>query len=199
MNKICIGLSISVLSTANLFADGDMILPPNSVVPNACVAANTGVYEDSFVMVPVYEDAVYVCNPGYYLPAAMESCELCPQNNYCVGGGYKYNETTPQGIMECPNMWYSPAGMYELASCGRILHIGDNVVYLRSAKKTTPSLNIDIDNDGEPDFFGNITTDDVVMHSGAERKLKLNVNGTLYSVYDDTVEVSENTDEPSGE
>ena len=118
---------------------------------------------------------------------------MCPNNNYCVGGAYQYNAHTPQGIMECPNLWYSPLGMHELESCGRILHIGDEVVYLRSSKKTTPSLNVDIDNDGIADFFGNMTTLDVPMNRDTERKLKVNYDGTTYSVYDDSVELIDNT------
>ena len=131
------------------------------------------------------------CGPGFYLAANSTECEVCSLNSYCVGGTYQFNESVAQGIISCPNNWYSPAGMSSIDQCGRILHIGDNVVYLRSVKKTTPSLNIDIDNDGIADFFGNMTTNDVVMNSGTERKLKLQYGGQTYSVYDDSVDVGE--------
>ena len=63
------------------------------------------------------------------------------------------------------------------------------MVYLRSVKKTTPSLNIDIDNDGVADFFGNMTTSDVVMNANTDKKLKVQYGGQTSSVYDDTVAV----------
>lgn len=132
------------------------------------------------------------CNTGEYLPQHWFQCEKCPENHYCPSGGtYSYSETNSNGATQCPNNLYSPTGMWESAQCGRILHIGDNVVYLRSVKKTTPALHVDIDNDGVADFFGNVTTLDVPMHTGTDRKLKLQYNGVTYSVYDDTVDVGE--------
>ena len=75
-------------------------------------------------------------------------------------------------------------GMSSVEQCGRILHIGDNVVYLRSVKKTTPALHVKVD---DTIFYGNMTTSDVVMNSGTDKKLKLQYDGQTYSVYDDTV------------
>jgi len=135
-------------------------------------------------------DENLVCGAGEYLPQHWYQCEKCPNNNYCSGGIYTYNGNS-QGATACPSGLYSPVGMWESAQCGRILHIGDEVVYLRSVKKTTPALHVDIDNDGVADFFGNVTTLDVPMHTGTDRKLKLQYNGVTYSVYDDTVNVGE--------
>jgi len=131
------------------------------------------------------------CERGYYLPMNSNECSICPANSYCAGDDYVFDDTSNQGIEQCPNNWLSPAGMWSSDQCGRALHIGNNVVYLRNVKKTTPSLNIDIDQDGTPDFFGNMTTQDVSMHTGTDRKLKLRYNNTTYSVYDDTVAVDE--------
>ena len=98
------------------------------------------------------------------------------------------NETVPQGITACVAGLYAPAGMWESAQCGRILHIGENVVYLRSVKKTTPSLNVKIGNDI---FYGNMTTTDVSMNADTTHKLKLNYGGLTYSVYDDSINPNE--------
>jgi hypothetical protein len=75
--------------------------------------------------------------------------------------------------------------MSSVAQCGRILHVGDSVIYLRSEKQTTPSLNVKIGNDI---YYGNMTTNDIPMNINTERKLKIRFNDTAYSVYDDTVQ-----------
>ena len=108
-----------------------------------------------------------------------------------------------QGITACPNGLFAPAGMWESAQCGRILHVGEKYVYLRSTKRTTPSLNVDVNNDGIPDFFGNMGTTLVPMNADfsnlQNNKMVANftedfvgsggitVPSGVYYVYDDTV------------
>jgi len=128
------------------------------------------------------------CDAGEYLPAHGYRCETCPENSYCSGGTYTFNETVTQGIESCPNNWYSPSGMSSVAQCGRILHIGEDMLYLRSVKQTIPSLNVKIGNNV---YYGNMTINDVPMNTNTERKLKLRFNDITYSVYDDTVDVGE--------
>lgn len=57
-------------------------------------------------------------------------------------------------------------------------------MYLRSVKKTTPSLNAKIGNDI---FYGNMTVADVAMNAATTRKLKVSYGGVTYSIYDDTI------------
>jgi hypothetical protein len=144
-------------------------------------------------MYPVFVANQYVCQIGSYLPANATECSICPVDSYCGGGTYSFNETVPQGIVSCASGLFAPSGMWESAQCGRILHIGDNVVYLHSVKKTTPALHVDIDQDGIADYFGNMTTLDVPMTRGTERKLKLQYDGVTYSVYDDSVDLGQYT------
>ena len=122
----------------------------------------------------------HTCRPGYYLPANVDSCTICPQDSYCTGGTYTFNETTNQGIEQCAN-GRAPAGSsvcYE-----HILHIGDDVIYLKSNKLTTPSLNVGMD-DGI--FYANMTTTPTPMNSATEHYLKIEYDGVIYYVCDDT-------------
>ena len=119
-------------------------------------------------MTAVFEPNRYTCSPGEYLPANAITCTTCPQNHYCVGGTYTFNETTAQGKVTCNTGLFSPAGSSEPELCGRILHVGDSYVYLRSTKLTAPSLHLDIDQDGIPDFFGNMTRTSVAMNKDFE-------------------------------
>ena len=121
------------------------------------------------------------CNAGEYLPMNSVLCASCSQNNYCLGGTYTFNETENQGIEPCQDGTFSPGGTsycYE-----HILHIGNDVVYLKSTKLTTPSLNIGMD-DGI--FYANMTTTPTPMNSATEHYLKIEYGGVIYYVCDDT-------------
>ena len=85
------------------------------------------------------------CSPGYYLPTDSTSCTQCPKNSYCPGGTFTPT-TTDSGITQCPDNMYSPLGSDSADDCGRVLHIGEYILYLRTAKLTVPSLNVQIGN-----------------------------------------------------
>ena len=135
----------------------------------------------------IWERNSYDCSGGYYLPADGIECVVCPNNNYCPGGKYEYSETVAQGIMECPNNMFSPVGVFEVGACGRKLRIGDEILYFRSQKKTTPSLNFDINHDGIPDFFGNATLQRTTINSSSQRYLHVGE----YYIYDDSIRLEE--------
>ena len=174
--------------------------------PNYC-AANCALYLRSdgtnalafraavFGLIPAgpasCETTIYNCAAGTYLPHGTETCVTCLANHYCPGGGYTYSTTLDGGITACPSGMFAPAGMSESAQCGRILHIGDATMYLRTVKKTIPSLNIDINNDGVPDFFGNITTTQTGISKGGSNMFKVNNGGTTYYIHDDSISAGE--------
>ncbi len=66
-------------------------------------------------------------------------------------------------------------GANEAADCGRKLHMGDNVVYLRSAKRTTPSLRVKV---GGTTFYGALST-------SLSSAMKVKNGSTEYSVVND--------------
>ena len=73
-------------------------------------------------------------------------------------------------------------GADEVGDCGRILHVGNDSLYLRSDRKTNRTLNFKIENSI---YYANMSTDDIKMSRDTDRKLKIKVEDTEYSVYDD--------------
>ena len=92
------------------------------------------------------------CMPGYYLPANSTTCTQCPKNSYCPGGEYT-SSGQDSGIIACPNDTKSPIGSDSADDCGRILHIGEYVLYLRTAKLTSPALHVKI---GDVIYYGDM-------------------------------------------
>lgn len=153
-----------------------------------CNQSALGLQGGSVVLVPEFVPAQYTCDAGYYLPADAIACVICPENSYCPGGTYTFNESSEDGRTGCPNSWLSPAGMSTVAQCGRLLHIGDDYqLYLHSQRQTTPALNVDING---TTFYGSMSTTSVPMHAGTDKQLVIPVNETDYYVYDDTVSMN---------
>lgn len=92
------------------------------------------------------------CMPGYYLPANSTTCTQCPKNSYCPGGEY-IQSGQDSGIIACPNDTKSPIGSDSADDCGRILHIGEYILYLRTAKLTSPALHVKI---GDVIYYGDM-------------------------------------------
>ena len=170
----CSGGSFPVNTTSaqGLVRNSDYV---SGTITNACadnqVRALNAVFTVNF----------YNCAPGYYLPADTEGCIICPAGSYCVGGTYAFNETSAQGIETCPSGTISYAGAP--ACFPHVLHIGNNIVYLKSTKTTTPSLNFRIDNNI---FYANMTTTPTVMSIGSAHYFKTIYNNTVYYICDDT-------------
>ncbi len=100
------------------------------------------------------------CGVGYYCPATLINYESIGSRFACPEG----STTRGTGL-----------GADEPGDCGHVLRIGANKLYLRSDKKTSPSLNL---NYNGTIYYGNATTD---QRNG----LKLNSGGVTYSIYDD--------------
>ena len=118
----------------------------------------------------VFEPNSHECSSGYYLPAGTDECIICPQNSYCSGGVFFFNETENQGINTCASGLFSPSGSSSDSQCGHKLHVGNDVVYLRSVKKTTPSLHVKIGNDI---YYGNMTMIRTKMNTDLMRYFRI--------------------------
>ena len=125
-------------------------------------------------------DCKISCGGGSYIATA--------NNTTCsdVGAGYwAAASTVSQGSAGVRNACDdglttigSGAGADEVGDCGRVLNVNGKKIYLRSERKTTPSLNVSING---TTFYGN-------MGASGIGALKLNSGGTTYSVYDDSME-----------
>ncbi|MBQ6736476.1 MAG: InlB B-repeat-containing protein [Alphaproteobacteria bacterium] len=125
------------------------------------------------------------CPAGQCLPVAGGSCVDAGVGNWSAGGLVGYGSTLACNV--CPTglttIGYG-AGADEADDCGRVLHMGENRLYLRGAFRTTPSLRVKV---GDNVFYGNMSTTLKNMSDGINKKLRLKYNGTTYSVYDDSV------------
>ena len=102
---------------------------------------------------------------GYYAGASTVNYgsagtrNACPAGTFTVGYGH---------------------GADEANDCGRILHLGDSVIYTRRNKPTTPALNIRMDN-GDMYYIGLSTTDHTVS------RLHFQTGETKYTAFDDSL------------
>ena len=125
-------------------------------------------------------DCKISCGGGSYIAQAnATSCSA-------VGAGYwAAASTISQGSAGVRNQCDaglttigSGAGADEEDDCGRVLNFNGEKIYLRSGKKTTPSLNVGING---TTFYGNLGT-------GSVGSLRIKSGNTTYSVYDDSMQ-----------
>ena len=118
-----------------------------------------------------------VCDAGMYVATAGAACENVGAGYYAPGGEVPYgsiSDNRGQCPVQLTTIGYG-YGANEADDCGRKLHAGDEVVYLRSAPRTSPALNVRV---GDTVFYG-------AMSSTLAGKLKVNNNNTTYSVVND--------------
>ena len=119
------------------------------------------------------------CSGGQYVPTAGGGCVNVGVGYWGAGG--TVSETATLIRTQCATGLTtigSGAGADEAGDCGRVLNIGSQKIYLRSDKKTDRALHVDINGNV---FYGNMSTT-------IDGPLKINYNGTTYSVYDDSME-----------
>lgn len=161
---------------ANNFQGINMGNISSTTINNVCA------YNFPQKLVAYYTRNKHTCTPGYYLPANIDECTICPNDNLCIGGTYTFDENENQGITPCPVGTYSPKGSDSICY-PHILHIGENNIYLKSEKQTIPSLNIGLN--GEI-FYANMTTTPTYMNKDSEHYLHINYDNKDYYVCDDT-------------
>ena len=116
------------------------------------------------------------CGAGQYVASAGAGCANVTAGFWGAGGTVPQTATLARTACDSglTTIGYG-TGANEAADCGRKLHAGDNVIYLRSAERTSPSLRVKV---GDKTFFGALST----ALSGA---LKVKNGSTTYSVVND--------------
>ena len=136
-----------------------------------------------------YEPNVHECAHGEYLPANVDGCTPCLNDNYCPGGTYVFNETVTQGIVPCPDAHpFAPGGMWLESQCGRKLHVGDDVLYLHSAP-AVPTVKRLYVRFNDVVYSANATEKEfapATMSERAIRALHVLIDGVEYLIHDDS-------------
>lgn len=125
------------------------------------------------------------CNPGQYVPMGESSCQTCLANSYCSGGTYLQDgpAATDTFITSCASGLYSQSGSRTVNDCGRILHVGDSVVYLHADRRTTPSLIVSVEGTQYYADTTPVSQGAVPMSAGDTKTLRINYQGTEYTVH----------------
>lgn len=164
--------NMCTICTGNTYSAGGMV--------KSCTSCNSD-YTISGTTLTDHDDAAdckITCSGGEYVPTAGDGCVNVGVGYWGAGG--TVSQTSTLGRNECESGLTtigSGLGADEAGDCGRVLNVGDEKIYLRSTKKTTPSLNISINGDV---FYGNMST-------ATKGSLRINSGGTTYSVYDDSM------------
>ena len=153
-----------------------------SVVNNTCTyatACNSG-YEN------IQNNGAYnaSCTPISGIGCAGGSYR---ENGVCVAVGQGYWSANNSDVRnQCPaglsTIGYG-TGADEANDCGLKLQIENNYIYLRQDRKTNRTLNVEI---GNNIYYANMSTAEVKMSDNIDSCLKVDVGGTVYSVYDDS-------------
>ena len=170
-----------------------------NVYDSTPIICNTSEYKEAHRVYYGESSSCNRCLEGYTSEEAGTDSSSC--KIYCAGGSYLANvndticsnvgigywaaeSVVSQGEVGVRNPCSDGmttigfgTGADEMWDCGRILHIGDNKIYLRSKSKTTPSLNVRIDG---TTYYGNMSTD-------IKGNLRIKSGTTTYSVYDDSM------------
>lgn len=174
----CTICSSLIVMSGKSFADVvDDLLLPNTVIQNGCVYQNMGMYDGNFTMIPVYEDVSTECEPGYYLPTATNECVICKENHYCINGV----------MNSCPDDLVSPAGTSDAKDCGKIMRVGEDMMYLTQRQPELPALAVKIYGQVFYAKLTPISEGEKPMNINTEHSLQTKIDGVEYSIHDNTI------------
>lgn len=128
------------------------------------------------------------CEAGKYILQGSGKCDaICPENSYCPGGLFTVSNAN-ESFVECPSGLKSPKGSKSENSCGKILRIDGEALYLHRNKSDNghPSLVIQMEDglwyaDAEP-----IEKGETSINPDSGKKLHMMFKGKEYTVHTKT-------------
>ncbi len=165
-------------------------------IRNGCTTDFLRVANNISNITATFTPNIHNCNQGYYLPANIDECTICPADHYCPGGNLTFNETAPQGITPCPSAHpYAPQGMWLQSQCGRKLHISDetyhDILYMHQ-QPANPTIHRLFVRVGETNYSANAVLRDMTpsapfpkVSAGASKGLHILIHETLNGVEGD--------------
>ena len=117
------------------------------------------------------------CQPGYYSSQDSGECTICEENHYCIGGENSTMKSCPPGLV-------APVGTVSANECGKIMRIGENVLYLTQKQQTTPALAVKIDDK----IYYAKTTPVSQIEQPTKHFLRTRIDGIEYSIHDNAIQ-----------
>ena len=124
------------------------------------------------------------CPVGTYLPGNANSCAACLADSYCVGGVYPLGAADDAGMVACESGLFAPAGARSVNDCGRLLHVGNDVLHLHTDKRTEHSLVVRVD---DVKYYADTTpvSEGVkTINPNTTQTLKIRIDGVEYYVHE---------------
>ncbi len=124
------------------------------------------------------------CATGTYLPKNSKTCAVCPGDAYCPGGSYEVLNATDQGANACATGLKAPRGARSENDCGRVLHVGDDILHLHKDKRTEHSLIVKVDGVNYYADATPITEGVKTINPESTETLRIKIDGVEYSVHE---------------
>ncbi len=157
----------------------------------SCSDLAGGFYPDTDDLGSESASACYTtkCGPGTYIASAhADSCSNVGEGNW-IAGSQKVYYGSVQTPNQCTNgettIGYG-VGADDVGDCGRIMHVGNDKLYLRSTKLTTPSLNVL--RDGKTYYANMSPVFDLKVSNGAAQSFRAAYADKSYWIYDQSAQ-----------
>lgn len=164
---------------SDLFPSDGLMLE-NHVYKNAAIFENLGIYSGTIYATAIYENVSSYCEPGYFFSSDVAECVICDENHYCVGGENAVMESCPDGLI-------SPTGTVVADNCGKLMRIGDGMLYLTQTQQTTPALAVRIDGKVYYAKTTPVSDGEKSMNINTEYSMRTKIDGVEYSIHDNTI------------
>lgn len=170
----------AVAGTASVDANRNVMMPTPIVLPT----------RPGYTFAGYYDTSAATGGKQYYTETGSAAREwdktgattlyarwtLCGENHYCPGDNVAH---------ACATGLVSPEGTTSAGGCGKIMHVGDDVLYLTSERQTLPALAVKIDGTV---YYARTTRGAKPMNGTTSKSLRTKIDGVEYSIHDNTAQ-----------